>query len=364
MGTVYSASHPELGSDLALKVLGTGAKASDAQRARFQREVRALKALRHPGLVEILDAGEQAGIPWLAMRRIEGGTLGEKLQREGPLSPNAAIELGIQLCSALSVAHGQGILHRDLKPDNVLCAPDGRYVVTDFGLTKDLTREASLQLSQTGALQGTPGYWAPEQASGRGKEATFATDVYGVGAVLYAALTGVPPLTAEGLLELSVATIKRAPVPPSSLAAVPPPLERVVLRCLAKSSEDRYVALAEAERPPLPLPAGVEFGAEPREYLNRRDASILVWVPPGSFAMGSETGQEDERPVHLVTFKEGYFIGKLEVTWQQYEAFCEASARAKPSRKVDARLIGGIEFVAQDTHPAFNVSWDDAVAYP
>ena len=79
--------------------------------------------------------------------------------------------------------------------------------------------------------------------------------------------------------------------------------------------------------------------------------------------MGSETGQEDERPVHLVTFQEGYFIGKLEVTWQQYDAFCEASARTKPSRSVDARLIGGIEFVAQDTHPVFNVSWDDAVAY-
>ncbi|MBL4849622.1 MAG: serine/threonine protein kinase [Planctomycetes bacterium] len=248
MGTVYLARHPDLGDEVAIKTLVQGRGATDVQRKRFQREVRALGQLQHPGLVEVLDAGEENGVPWFAMRRVAGGSLEERLRR-GPLSVAEVIELGIQLCDALSVAHGQGILHRDLKPDNVLCTPEGRYVVTDFGLTKDIASAESVRLSQTGALQGTPGYWAPEQAGGRGKEATFATDVYGVGATLYAALTGIPPITGESMFELSIATLERAPVPPSTLATVPARLERVVLRCLAKSPEDRFASmdlLAEA----------------------------------------------------------------------------------------------------------------------
>jgi formylglycine-generating enzyme required for sulfatase activity len=462
MGTVYLARHPELAFELAIKTLVTGRGATPVQRKRFQREVRALGQLHHPGLVEVLDAGEKDGVPWFAMRRVAGGSLEERLRTRGPLSPAEAIGLGIQLCEALGVAHGRGILHRDLKPDNVLCTPDGPYVVTDFGLMKDVASAESVRLSQTGALQGTPGYWAPEQAGGQGQGATFATDVYGVGAVLYAALTGIPPIQGEGLLELVVATQERAPTPPSALVAVPAGLERVILRCLEKSSADRfaslealgkalggsqrsspqegegsratrvalgvllgltlvgsavawalagparldeapsatpsarpsgapsspspdegaqpkpaasasrsplaaapawYRALADEERPALPLPSGVEFGAKPREYVNDRDESVLVWVSAGSFAMGSETGNDDEKPVRVVTFAEGYFLGKHEVTWRQYEAFCRSSGRAVPSRIVDFRKKGGIRFVAGDEHPVFNVSWEDAVAY-
>ncbi|MBL4849195.1 MAG: serine/threonine protein kinase, partial [Planctomycetes bacterium] len=243
MGTVYLAHHPELGVELAIKVLVSGRGATQTQRARFQREVRSLGELRHPGLVQILDAGEQDGVPWFATQRVEGLSLAERLRRHGPLSPDEALGLGVQLCSALSVAHARGILHRDLKPENVLATPDGRYVITDFGLAKDVASAESVRLTQTGALQGTPGYWAPEQAGGHGKEATFATDVYGVGAVLYAALTGVPPITGESLFELSVATLEQAPVSPSTVAAIPLGLERVVLRCLAKSPDERFASL-------------------------------------------------------------------------------------------------------------------------
>ncbi|MBL4849500.1 MAG: serine/threonine protein kinase, partial [Planctomycetes bacterium] len=130
MGTVYLARHPELGFELAIKTLVMGRGATETQRKRFQREVRALGQLHHPGLVRVVDAGEQDGVPWLAMQRVEGGNFEERLRERGPLSPDETIGLGVQLCAALSVAHARGILHRDLKPDNVLCTPDGRYVVT------------------------------------------------------------------------------------------------------------------------------------------------------------------------------------------------------------------------------------------
>ena len=461
MGTVYLARHPTLGWDLAIKVLLSGRGASNAQRARFARETRALSQLRHPGLVEVVDAGEQDGVPWLAMRRVAGESLEERLRTRGSLSSEEAIALGVQLCAALSAAHAIGILHRDLKPDNVLVTPEELFVVTDFGLTKDLGRDESVRLSKTGALQGTPGYWAPEQAAGQAEASTTSVDVYGVGAVLYAALTGVPPIQGEGLLELVVATQERAPTPPSKLASVSPGLEHVVLRCLEKSPTDRfeslgalgvalrelegddqpasgggsggslapwiagpvllglalvggaaawalpepvppppgspnssspssasspsptrspsptptgsrsplatapgwYRALPGAKRTPLPLPDGLRFGASSGEYVNHKDGSVLVWVPAGSFAMGSETGDDDQKPVRVVTLANGFFLGKHETTWRQYEAFFDATGRAKPSRVIDARDLGGIRFEAGDSHPVFNVSWEDALAY-
>ncbi|MBL4845982.1 MAG: serine/threonine protein kinase [Planctomycetes bacterium] len=140
MGVVYLARHPDLGYELAIKVLLKGRSATPAQRKRFQREIRALKQLKHRGLVEILDVGVHQGAPWFAMRRVVGESLEERLRVRGPLSNEEALELGVQLCGALNAAHAIGILHRDLKPDNVLCAPESRYVLTDFGLTKELSR--------------------------------------------------------------------------------------------------------------------------------------------------------------------------------------------------------------------------------
>ncbi|MBL4849758.1 MAG: protein kinase, partial [Planctomycetes bacterium] len=245
-GAVYLAWHPTLQCEVAIKTLVGGSAASEVGRRRFQREIRALAQLSHPGLLPILGSGEQDGVPWFVMRRIAGGSLEDHLRDRGPLSFEATLELGLQLCSALSVAHERGILHRDLKPDNVLCDEGGRYVLTDFGLAKDLLQDASIRLSQTGAVQGTPGYWAPEQAKGEASAATRVTDVYGLGAVLYAALTGGPPIQGESLVEVIVSTLEVAPAPPSSSGDSLPALDALVLRCLAKSPADRFQSLAEA----------------------------------------------------------------------------------------------------------------------
>ncbi|MBL4845956.1 MAG: serine/threonine protein kinase, partial [Planctomycetes bacterium] len=245
MGSVYLSKHPQLGCEVALKVMSAGRRATPAQRKRFEREVRTLRQLRHPGLVELLDAGEDKGVPWLAMRRVPGETLGDLFRSRAGFSAGEAVDLGVQVTSALVPAHALGILHRDLKPDNVIRTPEGRYVVTDFGLTKELDRDESVRLSQTGAVQGTPGYWAPEQASGTQGDWDARTDVYGVGALLYAALTGVPPIQGEGMVEIMIATENRVPVPPSELTREPVPaeLDRIVLTCLEKSRGDRYESL-------------------------------------------------------------------------------------------------------------------------
>jgi len=246
MGVVYLARHPQLGFEVAIKVLLAGPSAKPAQLERFRRELEALAQLQHPGLVDVLEAGEREGRPWFAMRRVPGTNLEHRIQTQGALSPAEVVDLGTQLCQAVGHAHGRGILHRDLKPENVLCGPNGRYAVTDFGLTKSL-EDSAQSLSKTGTIQGTPGYWAPEQASGKGKEASPRTDVYGVGAILYAALTGEPPIKGESMFELVVATCERPPQPPSKLVSVPAPLEAVVLKCLAKSPEDRFESLADLE---------------------------------------------------------------------------------------------------------------------
>lgn len=244
LGIVYAARDPQ-GREVAVKALLGSKGAAEATKVRMRREVQTLRRLDHSGLVRVLDEGEEGGVPWFAMERLEGESLQDLLRTQGPLVESAALELGIQLCEALSVAHAEGVLHRDVKPENLIRVGGGRYVLIDFGLTKDLSQEASVQLSQTGALQGTPGYWAPEQASGEGKRATVQTDVYGVGALLYGATTGRPPISTASLLEAVVATLEQVPDPPSSLASLSPGFDETILRCLEKAPERRFATLSE-----------------------------------------------------------------------------------------------------------------------
>jgi serine/threonine protein kinase/lipoprotein NlpI len=247
-GVVYRARDAG-GRAVAIKLLLQAPNADVAKR-RFDREVEALRRLDHPGVVGIRDAGRHEGRPYLVMEWVAGESLTHRLERGGPLDAHDAAELVQRLARALEHAHRQGVLHRDVKPDNVLLnAQGGLPLLIDFGLTADLAASRH-SLTQEGTFFGTPGFFPPEQVTGELTDVGPRSDVYGLGATLYACLTGRAPFVADTLADLLTLTVKASPTPPSRLrAGVDPALESICLRCLAKSPADRLPsagALAEA----------------------------------------------------------------------------------------------------------------------
>jgi len=249
MGVVYRGFDPGLQREVAIKVLANAAEADPSKRQRFRSEAEALARFRHRGVVNLHAAGEQQGCPYLVMDYVTGESLQEQIERD-PLAPEAAVSLLIPLCEALAAAHAAGILHRDLKPENVLLREeDGSPVLIDFGLAKDMS-EGAMGPTRSGAILGTPGFWSPEQARGERGKVGPRTDVYGLGAILYAVLTGEAPFRGGSLAEVVIATANRPADPPSASApGVDAALDRICLRCLAKDPDERFEgpgALAEA----------------------------------------------------------------------------------------------------------------------
>jgi len=236
-GAVFRARAAD-GAPVALKLL-FGSAAEPTRRRRFQTEVKALGRLRHRGVVRVLDHGEHEGRPYLVMELVEGASLEDRLERVERLPPAEAARVAEDVARALAHAHAAGVVHRDVKPGNVLLAPDRAARLTDFGLALDLDASQS-RLSKTGMLLGSPAFWAPEQAHGRLDAMDARTDVYGVGGLLYAGLTGRPPCSGGSLAE-AIAALEAPLVRPRELTPdVDPELERICLRCLEKAPEDRY----------------------------------------------------------------------------------------------------------------------------
>ena len=262
MGAVYLGRTAPGASPVAVKVVHTALSWDADVEARFQAEGDALEALNHPNLVRLRDRGRGQGGHWIAMDFVEGRSLGSHLETHGPWANEAARDLLLALCAGIAHAHYEGVLHRDLKPENVLLrAPDLHPLIVDFGLARPL--DLSQHLTATGEILGSPGFLAPEQC-GAGGRPTLATDVYGLGAVLYTVLTGEPPFRGANLLATLDLVLSAAPRPPRELRAeVDPWLEAICLRCLAKDPTERFSdasALADA------LQAGplVELGGRSR----------------------------------------------------------------------------------------------------
>ncbi len=254
MGAVSRARHAETGGEHAVKILITNR--SDPHRAsrasaRFKREAEILARMdAHPGLVRIHAWGiEPGGIPWYAMDVIEGVSLADRV-RAGPLPPREAATLLAAVARAVEHVHGQGVLHRDLKPQNILIDAAGQTRIVDFGIARD--EQADRDLTMTGEMTGTPAFMAPEQVepgsrSGSGSRESSRigpwTDVYGLGAVLYATLTGRPPFGGDGMAQLMIAICERPPeAPRARVSAIPVELDAVCLRALEKKPEERYAS--------------------------------------------------------------------------------------------------------------------------
>ncbi len=243
MGIVYQAVQTKLGRTVALKVIRSGGLASDDEVQRFRVEAEAAARLEHPGIVPVYDVGESDGQHYFSMGFVEGASLSEQL-RDGPFAPRRAAEIVAAVAAAVHYAHTRGIVHRDLKPANVLIDKSGQPKVTDFGLAK--RSDADSQLTRTGDVMGTPSYMPPEQASGRLEEIGPLCDVYSLGGVLYALLTGRPPFQAANVVETLRQVLERDPVSPRQLnPAVPRDLETICLKCLEKLPRNRYGSALE-----------------------------------------------------------------------------------------------------------------------
>jgi len=271
MATVYLAHDEELDRPIALKILADNLAGDATFRDRFEREARLAARLSHPNVVRVFDVGESDGRPFIVMEYVEGDTLADELVRHGPLPPARAVELALQICSGLEAAHASGLVHRDVKPRNLLLRPDGVLKIADFGIAR---AAESTRVTEIGTILGTAAYLAPEQA--QGLEATPAADLYSVGAVLYELLTGQVPYTATSLVEL---TAKQQAGPPAPIAGAPALLELAVIRCLEPDPSERPASaaalaaeLAATEAPTIPLERGrpgppvVHVGSQRRRW--------------------------------------------------------------------------------------------------
>jgi len=455
MATVYKARDLNLERDVAVKVIRTdifGSSILERMLKRFQREGRTLGKLTHPNIVPILDFGEHNGAPYLVMPYLPGGTLKQKLK--GQLPYHQAVQMLIPVAQALVHAHQQGVIHRDVKPANILLTRTGELMLSDFGIARIIDAEETRDLTSTGVGIGTPEYMAPEQGMGQGDERS---DIYALGIVLYEMVTGRIPFRAD--TPMAILLKKREeplPRPRQFTPDLPQTMENVMIKALAREPSQRYqtaqeflIALERLSRDEsvtleLPRPqknyftwlaAGVgglallvmcgiglfavsrlaASGAQPTETFVVENPTIPVtppianpttepnnptlalltstmpvvftesptfkpviptsipdeitdaygvsmrYVPSGAFSMGSNSGEADEHPVHVVDLS-AYYMDKFEVTNIQYKA-CVDAGRCQIPQLDSATRSNYYGNPGYNDYPVIVVSWSVAKTY-
>ncbi len=407
MAVVYKAYDTRLETDVAVKVIRTERLAPEIlQRSlkRFEREAKALARLTHPNIVKVTDFGEYEGKPYLVMEYLPGGTLKNRI-KQGPIPWGDAIRLLLPIAEALDFAHSQNMIHRDVKPSNILLTERGQPMLTDFGIAKILDLEETQDLTGTGMGVGTPEYMAPEQWTGK---ASALSDQYSLGVVLYEMLTGRKPYIADtpAAILLKQAT-EPLPRPGQYARDLPEKVEKVLLKTLTKNPEDRYQSMEEMasawqnaleskgqvmpsisgsaksrQKPRVEAIATQEtlgtidqsdyeeefVEAQPSrivEYDGKKELTIaiasgvemaFVRVPAGEFLMGSPDGIgiNDEHPQHEIYLDE-FWMSKTPVTNLQYQVFIEATGYLPPDYWKDNRSPDG-----KKQHPITFVSWTDS----
>jgi len=439
MATVYKALDTHLEAEVAVKVIRIDElppKTLARALKRFEREAKAVARLNHPNIVNITDYGEFEGQPYLVMPYLQGGTLKEKLQGKAMDWQDAA-QMLIPIAKALGYAHQREMIHRDVKPANILITETGEPLLTDFGVAKIVDDEATMDLTGTHATVGTPEYMAPEQVTA--KSVDHRADIYALGIVFYEMVTGRKPFQADTpMAVLFKHASEPLPRPTQFVPKLPKSVEQILLKALAKDPKNRYQSMAELAsameflqggagknaskvRSPRKKKENVKrkkapnqrkwvslakisfaligvvltgiFGLpalqsqpdklpEPTQALAITSSPIeitddfgveMMLVPSGEFMMGSEDGNTNESPAHIV-FQDEYFIDRYEVTNQEFAAFLNQAGNQNEGATpwLDERdedvLIRSVDgsFHVQNIfkeHPVIEVTWYGAQAY-
>ncbi len=453
MATVYKAYDTRLDRYVAIKVIRNdlfGPTLLERMLKRFEREAKALAKLSHPNIVKVLDYGEHNGAPYLVLEYLPGGTLKGQVMGK-PIPWQEAVRLLLPIAGALDYAHEQKIIHRDVKPANILLTEKGQPMLSDFGIAKILEMKEEFTLTGSGTGIGTPEYMAPEQ--GMGREVDARTDIYSLGIVLYELVTGRKPYTADTPMAVVLKHMTDPlPRPRQYIADLPDIVERVLLKALAKDPQDRYSKISEfadalenadqsrktantqpntptsstnltqllqkknlnrlwlafgvvgivftgvligwlargdktTEVPPNTTPSSTSIPinttipsvtinptatrtpfptATPKldigSTMTGNDGMTLLYVPAGEFTMGSETGKDEEKPIHTI-YLDGFWIDQTEVTNRQY-ALCVTAGQCISPNETDSSLrsiyYGNSEF---DDYPVIYVNWNMAKTY-
>jgi eukaryotic-like serine/threonine-protein kinase len=358
MADVYLAEDQELGRRVAIKILNDRHAADDSFIERFRREAKNAAGLSHPNIVSIYDRGEAEGTYYIAMEFLDGRSLKELIVGRGPAPVKVAIDYARQALAAVGFAHKHGIVHRDIKPHNVLVGPEGRLKVTDFGIA----RSGASQMTEVGSIIGTAQYLSPEQA--RGARVDQTSDLYSVGVVLYEMLTGQVPFTGDTPLEIAMKHLSEVPTPPSELRPeVPHDLDLVVLRALAKDPSERYQSAEEMDTDlarvaqGLPVDPDTEtaatavlagsgvLAAAPTSVLPRPAESVVARpVPPGRAPPAGYYGYEGpprrRRPVWPWVLSILLLAAAGAAAWFAYTKIQDQLAANKP---VAVPLVKGMQ---------------------
>ncbi|MGH2530288.1 MAG: protein kinase domain-containing protein [Actinomycetota bacterium] len=243
MARVHKSADRLLGRTVAVKILASPYDRDERFVARFRREARAAARLAHPNIVAVFDTGSDGHTHYIVMEYVEGRTLHDAILLEAPMAPRRVAEIADAMAAALAAAHEAGIVHRDVKPANVMLTPEGEVKMMDFGLARAVDAET---LTRTGFILGTASYVSPEQAQGGSTDAR--SDLYSLGCVLYEMLAGRPPFVGDSPVAVLYQHVNEPALPPSMFHPVPTGLEAVVLRCLAKNPDDRFQSALELRR--------------------------------------------------------------------------------------------------------------------
>ena len=279
MSEVHLARDQRLHRDVAIKVLRADLARDPSFYLRFRREAQNAAALNHPAIVAVYDTGEaetpNGPLPYIVMEYVEGVTLRDIVHTDGPMEQRRAIEVIADACQALNFSHQHGIIHRDVKPANIMISKAGAVKVMDFGIARALADASSV--TQTAAVIGTAQYLSPEQA--RGEKVDARSDVYSLGCVLYEMLTGEPPFVGDSPVAVAYQHVREDPVPPSQRhEGIPPELDAVVLKALAKNPDNRYQTAAEMRADLVKVHSGEQPDA-PKVFTDAERSSLMSAQP-------------------------------------------------------------------------------------